>query len=115
MTRRVVVTGLGMISPLGHNVEQTWDGIKAGKSGIGPITHFDPTNYLVKIAAEVKGWDAASVMPAKEIRRRDRYQHYSIAAAKEAGANGGFAVTDEDRSRAGVIIGSAVGGVESYF
>ena len=115
MTRRVVVTGMGMISPLGHNLEQTWDGIKAGKSGMGPITHFDATNYLVKIAAEVKNWDASSVMPAKEIRRRDRYQHYIVAAAKEAATNGGFVVMDEDRSRAGAIIGSAVGGVESYF
>jgi 3-oxoacyl-[acyl-carrier-protein] synthase II len=115
MTRRVVVTGLGMIGPHGHNVEQTWEAIKAGQSGIGPITHFDPANYLVKIAAEVKNWDASSVMPAKEVRRRDRYQHFSLAAAKEAVENGGFQVNDETRARAGVVIGSAVGGVESYF
>jgi 3-oxoacyl-[acyl-carrier-protein] synthase II len=115
MTRRVVVTGLGMISPLGHNVEQTWEGIKAGISGIGPITHFDAANYLVKIAAEVKNWDASTVMPAKETRRRDRYQHFILAAAKEAAEAGGFKVADESRARSGVIIGSAVGGVESYY
>ncbi|MBZ0290413.1 MAG: beta-ketoacyl-ACP synthase II [Anaerolineae bacterium] len=115
MTRRVVVTGLGMISPLGHNVEQTWEGIKAGKSGVGPITHFDTSNYLVKIAAEVKDWDASSVMPAKEVRRRDPYQHYILAAAKEAAEDGGFQVKEGERTRSGVIIGSAVGGVQSYY
>lgn len=115
MTRRVVVTGMGVISPLGHNVEPTWEAIKVGKNGAGPITHFDASNYLVQIAAEVKNWDAASVMPAKEVRRRDRYQHFILAAAKEAAADSGFHVPEDKRARSGVIIGSAVGGVESYF
>lgn len=115
MTRRVVVTGLGIMSPLGHNVEDTWDAIKAGKSGIGPITRFDASNHLVKIAAEVKNFDPAKYMPSKEVRRRDRYQHFVLAAAAEAVKNAGMEVTDENRSRTGVIIGSAVGGVESYY
>jgi 3-oxoacyl-[acyl-carrier-protein] synthase II len=115
MSRRVVVTGMGVLSPLGHSVKQTWEAIIAGQSGVGPITHFDPSNYLVKIAAEVKDWDPASVMPAKEVRRRDRYQQFILAAAKEAASEAGFQVAEENRSRSGVIIGSAVGGVESYF
>lgn len=115
MSRRVVVTGMGVLSPLGHNVEQTWEAITAGQSGVGPITHFDPSSYLVKIAAEVKNWDPASVMPAKEVRRRDRYQQFILAAAKEAATQSGFQVEEDQRARTGVIIGSAVGGVESYF
>jgi 3-oxoacyl-[acyl-carrier-protein] synthase II len=70
--RRVVITGLGAISPLGHNVGDTWACIKAGKSGVGPITRFDTTNFLVKIAAEVKNWEPSEYMPAKDARRRDR-------------------------------------------
>jgi 3-oxoacyl-[acyl-carrier-protein] synthase II len=115
MSRRVVVTGMGVLSPLGHSVEQTWEAITAGRSGVGPITHFDPSSYLVKIAAEVKNWDPASVMPAKEVRRRDRYQQFILAAAKEAANEASFKVAEDNRARSGVIIGSAVGGVESYF
>lgn len=113
--RRVVITGMGMISPLGHNVEDTWASIKAGKSGIAPITRFDASNHLVKIAAEVKDWDPAKHMPAKEVRRRDRYQQFILAAAQEAIQQAGLTLADEQRSRTGVIIGSAVGGVESYY
>ncbi|MCB9457096.1 MAG: beta-ketoacyl-ACP synthase II [Anaerolineaceae bacterium] len=115
MTRRVVVTGLGMVTALGHTVAETWDAIKAGQCGIGPITRFDPTNYLVKIAAEVKDWNPADFMPPKEVRRRDRYQHFALAAAKEAMQHSGLEITDENRSRSGVIVGSSVGGVESYY
>lgn len=115
MARRVVVTGVGMVTPLGHNVEETWSNIKAGKSGVGPITLFDPSDYLVKIAAEVKNWDPAHYMPAKEVRRRDRYQHFIVAAAKEAVEWSGIQVTDANRRRVGVIVGSSVGGVASYY
>ncbi|MBI5669335.1 MAG: beta-ketoacyl-ACP synthase II [Chloroflexi bacterium] len=115
MTRRVVVTGMGFMSPLGHTVDETWEAIKAGKSGIGPITRFDASNHLVKIAAEVKNFDPAQYMPAKEVRRRDRYQHFVLAAAAEAVKDSGMEVTDENRDRTGVVIGSAVGGVESYY
>lgn len=115
MTRRVVVTGLGAVTPLGHSVDETWSGITAGKSGVGPITLFDPTDYLVKIAAEVKNFDAAQYMPAKEVRRRDRYQHFVVAAAREAVTQSGIEVTDSNRRRIGAIIGSSVGGVGSYY
>ncbi len=115
MTRRVVVTGLGMVTPLGHTVAETWDSIKAGKSGIGMITRFDSANYLVKIAAEVKNWNPANFMPAKEVRRRDRYQHFALVAAQEAMRDSGLEITDENRHRSGVVVGSSVGGVESYY
>ncbi|MBL8162967.1 MAG: beta-ketoacyl-ACP synthase II [Anaerolineae bacterium] len=115
MTRRVVVTGVGLISPLGHTAETSWAGIKAGQSGAGPITLFDSSNYLVKIAAEVKAFDPTKYMAAKEVRRRDRYQHLIIAAAQEAKAQSGFEVTDANRSRVGTLIGSSVGGVGSYY
>lgn len=115
MTRRVVITGMGVISPLGHSVEDTWSAIKAGKSGIGRITRFDPSNYLVQIAAEVKDWKPEVYMPAKEARRRDRYQQFILGAAKEAMRDSGLELKDDQRPRTGVIIGSAVGGVESYY
>ncbi len=115
MTRRVVVTGIGMITPLGHTVEATWEGIKAGKSGVGPITLFDASHYLVKIAAEVKDFDPAQHVPHKEVRRRDRYQHLMMPAAREAVSQSGIEVTDANRRRVGCIIGSAVGGVGSYY
>jgi beta-ketoacyl-acyl-carrier-protein synthase II len=104
-----------MVTPLGHTVTETWNAIKAGQSGIGLISRFDTTNYLVKIAAEVKNWDPADYMPAKEVRRRDRYQHFAVVAAQEAMRHSGLEITDENRSRSGVIVGSSVGGVESYY
>src|SRR5574342_512962 len=107
MTRRVVVTGLGAVTPLGHNVEDSWDSIKAGKSGVGPITLFDPANYLVKIAAEVKNWDAAQHMPAKEVRRTDRYQHVVVAAVHEAVGQSGIQFQAENRQRIGTLVGSS--------
>jgi beta-ketoacyl-acyl-carrier-protein synthase II len=115
MTRRVVVTGIGLVTPVGHNIEESWNAIKEGKSGIGPITLFDASNHLVKIAAEVKDWDPANYMPAKEVRRRDRYQHLIIAATNEALKGSEFQVADGEHSRTGTIIGSAVGGVNSYY
>ncbi len=115
MSRRVVVTGMGMVTPLGLDVESTWSAIKVGKSGVGPITLFDPKDYLVKIAAEVKNFDAAQYMPSKEVRRRDRYQHFVVAAGKQAVESSGIQVTDSNRHRIGTIIGSSVGGVGSYW
>jgi beta-ketoacyl-acyl-carrier-protein synthase II len=115
MSRRVVVTGMGMVTPLGLDVESTWSAIKSGQSGVGPITLFDPKDYLVKIAAEVKNFDAAQHMPSKEVRRRDRYQHFVVAAGKQAVEASGIQVTDSNRHRIGTIIGSSVGGVGSYW
>jgi beta-ketoacyl-acyl-carrier-protein synthase II len=113
--RRVVVTGLGAISPLGHNVADTWAAIRAGQSGVGPITRFDPASFLVKIAAEVKNWEPSEYMPAKDVRRRDRYQQFLLPAAYEAMKQSGLEINDENRDRTGVIVGASVGGVESYF
>jgi 3-oxoacyl-[acyl-carrier-protein] synthase II len=115
MTRRVVVTGMGMISPLGHTVETTWAAIVAGKSGIGHITRFDPSNFNVRIAAEVKDWEPTRYIDPKQVRRTDAYQQFIHIAAKEAVAHSGIQVTDENRLRTSVIIGSSVGGVSSYY
>ncbi len=115
MSRRVVVTGMGIISPLGHSVAETWENIKAGKSGIGQITHFDTTDYAVKIAAEVKDWDPTKYMLAKEVRRRDLNEQFSVAASQEAIRDASFEVSDENRYRTGVFVGSAVGGIGSYY
>ena len=113
--KRVVVTGLGAISPVGHTVETSWTAIKAGQSGVGPITRFDTVNHLVKIAAEVKDWDPTVYMAAKDARRRDRYQQFVLGAAFQAIEQAGFEVPEEKSQRSGVIVGSSVGGVESYF
>lgn len=115
MSRRVVVTGMGIVSPMGMTAEESWENIKAGKSGIGPITRFDASNFNVRIAAEVKNWQPEQYIPAKEVRRRDLYQQFVAAAAQEAMRTSGLEVTDENRLRTGVIIGSAVGGVGSYY
>jgi beta-ketoacyl-acyl-carrier-protein synthase II len=105
-----------MVTPLGNNAADSWENIKAGKSGIAPITLFNADNYLVKIAAEVKNFNPADYMPAKEVRRRDRYQHFVVAAAMEAIRQAGVEFnSDEARFRTGVFVGSAVGGVTNYF
>ena len=115
MTRRVVVTGMGLISPLGQSVAESWEAIVAGRSGIAPLTRFDATDYAVKIAAEVKDWDPSRYMLAKEARKRDRYQQFALAAALQAFQDSGLDLTDENRHRTGVIVGSAVGGIDSYY
>lgn len=114
MERRVVVTGLGLVTPLGNDVETSWRNIVEGISGVVPITYFDTSNYAVKIAAQVKDFKPEDYMPAKEVRRHDPYQHYIIAAAKEAIASSGFEVTEETADRSSVIISSATGGMHSF-
>jgi 3-oxoacyl-[acyl-carrier-protein] synthase II len=109
--RRVVVTGLGAIGPVGNDVPTTWDSIVAGRSGIGPITRFDASTFRTKIAGEVKGFDAASIIPAKEVRRFDTFIHYGTAAAVEALRDSGIEVTDANRERIGCSIGSGIGGL----
>ena len=112
--RRVVVTGYGIISPLGLTAEDTWQGIKAGRSGIAPITRFDPSVLAVHIAAEVKGFNPENYLSAKEARRRSLHQQYIAAAAKEAIAHSGIVVDDGNRNRTSVLIGSSVGGVANW-
>ncbi len=116
MSRRVVITGMGMISPLGHSVAETWDKIVNGVCGIGPITRFDASDFGVRIAAEVKQWEPTRWISPKEVRRTDMYQQFILVAAQEAVRQSGIELTtDEARARTSVIIGSAVGGVISYY
>src|SRR2546427_5871074 len=111
--RRVVVTGLGMITPLGSTVEKTWDGILAGKSGIGPITRFDATGLETTIAGEVRDFDPQDYMDRKEIRRSDRFVHFAVAAAGQALRSARLEITPELAPRIGVAFGSGIGGGET--
>lgn len=111
--RRVVVTGLGMVSPLGLNTEETWQGIVAGKSGIRPITEFDTADFSVKFAGTVPGFDPTRYMSAKDVKKMDISLQYGYAAAIEAWENAKIAVTPENAHRMGVAIGSGIGGLTS--
>ena len=113
MKRRVVVTGLGAVTPIGNNVEEFWQGIQEGRVGIGPITKFDTTEYKVKIAAEVKNFKAADYMDFKAAKRMEAFSQYAVAAAKEAFAQSGISMEDEDPYRVGVIVGSGVGSLQA--
>ena len=109
--RRVVVTGLGVVSPVGIDVPTAWANLVAGKSGIGPITRFDAKDFRVQIAGEVKGFDVESCMPAKEARRMDTFIHYGVAAAIEALRDSGLEVNDANREMIGCMVGSGIGGL----
>ena len=116
--RRVVVTGLGVISPVGNDVATVWSNLVNGVSGLGPITRFDPTPYEAKLAGEVKDFTASDWMDAKAARRSESSLHFGVAAAKQALADSGFELTDENRTEVGVIFGSGAGGqslmIENY-
>jgi len=109
--RRVVITGMGMLSPVGNNVKTSWESILAGKSGIGPINHFDVSDFVVRFGGSVKDFDVTSIMSAKDARKMDPFIHYGIAAAIEAIENSGLEITDENAERIGVAIGSGIGGL----
>ena len=110
--RRVVVTGIGAVSPLGHNAASTWEGMKEGRSGIGLIESMDTTDYSVKIGGEVRGfYHNQYVSNPKDARRMDRYAHLSIAAAQMALAESGLNDCEIDRDRIGVMLGSGIGGL----
>ncbi|MEK7325137.1 MAG: beta-ketoacyl synthase N-terminal-like domain-containing protein, partial [Chloroflexota bacterium] len=113
MTRRVVITGAGAVTPLGLNVKDSWEACLNGRSGVGPITAFDTTNFLVKIAAEVKNFDPAQFMDPKEARRRDRFQQFATAAAREALAGSGLEIREDNAARVGVFVSSGAGGIIS--
>ncbi len=114
--RRVVVTGLGAITPLGHTVAETWQAAMAGRSGIGPITQFDPSAIQTHFAGEVRDWDPESVIIKREARRLDRSAQLFIGASQEAMDDAGldFVADDTDADRAGVIVGSGLGGMLSF-
>ena len=109
--RRVVVTGLGIISPVGNNLKQTWDNITAGKSGVTTIDKFDTTGFSAKIAAIVKDFDATSVLPAKDLKKMDTFIHYGVCAADEALKDSGLEITEANAERVGTAIGSGIGGL----
>jgi 3-oxoacyl-[acyl-carrier-protein] synthase II len=111
MKRRVVVTGLGALTPLGNSVNESWEGVVAGKSGIGPITKFDCSAFKTKIAGEVKNFDPLQYVSKQEVRRYDDFILYALAAAEMALADAHLTISPEISERAGVIIGSAIGGL----
>ncbi len=113
-TRRVVITGMGVISPLGLDLPTTWQNLIQGRSGIRPITLFDTTEFQVTIAGEAHGFDATDYMPAKEARRADRFTQFAIAALEEALAQSGLEVTSHNAHDVGVIVGSGIGGIITY-
>lgn len=108
---RVVVTGLGAVSPLGIGVPALWDGLLAGRSGVRRVQHFETDNLLVKIAAEVPDFDAKEFMDPKSVRRMDRFAHFAIAATREALADAKLEITDENRERVGIMMNTGGGGI----
>ena len=110
--KRVVVTGLGAITPLGNNLQDYWDGLLSGKNGIGPITHFDPSRHACKIAGEVKGFDPQDYMDRKDAKRMDRFAQFAIAASKQAIADTQLEINDLNAEQIGVLIGTGIGGLK---
>ncbi len=113
MRKRVVVTGLGCVSPLANRWPDTWQALVAGKSGIAPIASFDATGLKSRIAAEVKGFDAAALFGVKEARRMDRFTQFALSSALEALEQSGLNIMDENRDRIGVVIGTGIGGMHT--
>jgi 3-oxoacyl-[acyl-carrier-protein] synthase II len=112
--KRVVVTGLGTINPLGNDVETTWKNALAGRSGAGPITHFDSSLFKTQFACEVKDFDPNNLFERKEARKYDRYSHFAIQAAKEAMEDSGLDLEKENRDRIGVIFSAGIGGIRTF-
>jgi 3-oxoacyl-[acyl-carrier-protein] synthase II len=111
MPKRVVVTGLGCVSPVGLNVKDTWGALLAGKSGAGPITHFDASKHKTRFAAEVKGFDGAALFSQREARKMDRFTQFAMSATQEALAQANLKIDESNRDRVGIVIGSGIGGI----
>jgi 3-oxoacyl-[acyl-carrier-protein] synthase II len=111
--RRVVVTGAGLITPLGIGLTESWDGLLAGRSGIGKITHFDPAGFPTQIAGEVKGFNPEQYIELKEIKKMDRFIHFALAASTMALSDSGLNITAENAARVGVAVGSGMGGLHT--
>lgn len=109
--RRVVVTGLGIVSPVGNDVATAWANITAGKSGIGPITHFDASTFPTRIAGEIRDFDPAQYVAAKDVKKMDPFIHYGIAASVQALADAGLKPHEHDEERIGVAVGAGIGGI----
>ena len=114
MTTRVVVTGLGTLSPLGLDVESTWQSVVDGRSGVGPITRFDASQHETKFAAEVKGFDPEAVLGRKDARRMDRFVQFAVVAADQALKDSKLEINDSNRDRIGALIGTGIGGVATF-
>lgn len=114
MKRRVVVTGLGAVTPLGNDSVSFWEAIRAGRSGIGKVTKFDAGNFKCQVAGEVKDFDVTQFVEKKEARKMDLYTQYAVVAADEAFKNAGLDMAKEDSWRVGVITGSGIGGIETF-
>jgi len=112
--RRVVVTGMGVITPLGNTVQEYWDGLLKGKSGAGPITYFDASDYDTRFAAQVKGFEPTKYMDRKLVQRSDLFTQYALAASEQALADAGLVLENTNREMVGVIVGSGIGGMWTY-
>src|SRR3954469_20297819 len=113
-SQRVVITGLGVVASLGHDVETFWSNLLAGKNGIARVTLFDPSDLACQIGAEVTDWQPDLHMDPKEVRRNDRYTHFGFVAAMQSVKDSGLDMAKEDGDRVGVIIGSGIGGMHTY-
>ena len=110
--RRVVVTGMGILSPVGNDLDSSWEGIVNGRSGIGPITHFDASAFPTRIAGEVKNFDPSLWIAPKDIKKMDPFVHYGVAASMMAIKDAGLEIADHDAERIGVAIGAGIGGLK---
>ena len=115
MRKRVVITGMGCISPLGNDVQTTWQNLLAGKSGVDTITHYDASEYKTRFAAEVKGFDGNDLFGSREARRMDRFAQFAVATAQQAVDDAGLQITEENRDEIGVVIGTGIGGLNTLF
>ena len=113
--KRVVITGLGTINSLGHNVPEFWDNLLKGVSGAGPITRFDASNFRTQFACEVKDYDPTKHFDRKEVRKMDLYTQFGIIAAREALKDSGLDLEQENKKRIGVIWGAGIGGLHTFF
>src|SRR6188474_3156305 len=111
MSRRVVVTGMGCISPVGNNVKETWDSILAGKSGAAVITHFDASKHKTRFAAEVKGFDPVALFSTREARKMDRFTQCAVAVPRAGLEQSGLKIEHRSRERGSVVIGTGLGGI----
>ena len=114
MKKRVVITGIGAVTPLGNTVEETWENLIQGKSGVGPLTRVDAEKFPAKVAAEVKNFEIEQFIEKKEARKMDRFTHYALASAMMAVKDANLTITEEIAERVGVWIGSGIGGMETY-
>jgi 3-oxoacyl-[acyl-carrier-protein] synthase II len=115
MPDRIVITGMGCISPLGNDVQTLWENLVAGRSGVNRITHYDPSDFKCQIAAEVKGFDGAALFGSREARRMDRYTQFALAAAHQAVRAAGLVIDDGNRDRIGAVLGTAIGGIATLY